>query len=121
MRWCRPLEVPGFGKRFGFLGGPWRHKGRYYFSLSTYNGSETGCDGKPFHFNNAILEFDPHSRKFDFYTFEAKDAYYQFAYMLSAGGQFYVTGTNIREAGGRLNNARAGEVIFWQTRKPGPK
>ena len=32
-----------------------------------------------------------------------------------------VNRTNIREADGRLNNARAGEVVFWQTREPGPK
>jgi len=113
--------VPGFSKQFAFLGGPWPHRGRYYFSLSTYNGTETGCDGKPHHFCNSVLELDPRRREFHFYTFEAKDAYYQLAYMLSAGGEFYVTGTNIREADGRLNNARAGEVIFWQTREVGPK
>src|SRR5262249_4100779 len=46
-RWCKPLAVPGFNKHFAFMGGPWTHRGRYYFSLSTYNGTEKGCDGKP--------------------------------------------------------------------------
>jgi hypothetical protein len=25
-----------------------KDKGRYHFSLSTYNGTEVGCDGKPY-------------------------------------------------------------------------
>lgn len=120
-RWCKPLDVPGFNSRFAFLGGPCRHRDRYYFSLSTYNGTPTGCDGKPYHFCNAVLEFDPQRRTFAFPTLETPDTYYQFAYLLSAHGHLYVTGTNIREADGRLNRDRAGEVVFWQTRPPGKK
>src|SRR5262249_10184065 len=120
-RWCQFLEVPQFGKLFGFMGGPIPHQGRYYFSLSTYNGTDTGCDGKPYHFCNAILEFDPQAKRFQFLTLEAKDAYYQIAYMLSAGGEFYATGSNIREADGKLNQSRKGELVFWQTVKPAAK
>jgi hypothetical protein len=115
-RWCRFLSVPRYGELFGFMGGPISHQGRYYFSLSTYNGTEQGCDGQPYHFCNAILEFDPVSRTFEFLTLEEKDAYYQIAYTLSANGEFYATGSNIREPDGRLNRDRAGEVIFWQSR-----
>lgn len=114
-RWCRFLDVPQFGKLFGYIGGPTRHKDRYYYSLSTYNGTKLGVDGKPYHFCNAFLEFDPHTGRFEFPTLQAKDAYYQIAYMLSARGEFFVTGTNIREADGNLNGDRAGEVVFWQT------
>ena len=103
------------------MGGPIPHKGRYYFSLSTYNGTDTGCDGKPYHFCNTILEFDPQTKRFVFLALEAKDAYYQVAYMLSAGGDFFATGSNIREADGTLNRDRPGEVVFWQTKKPGRK
>jgi hypothetical protein len=117
-RWCRWVDVPGYGERFGFLGGPTAHAGRLYFSVSTYNGTDTGCDGKPYHFVNAVLEFDPATQKFEFLTLEAKDAYYQVAYSLSAGGDFFATGTNIREPGGTLNRDRAGEVVFWQTVPP---
>jgi hypothetical protein len=116
-RWCRFLSVPGFGERFGFIGGPIIHQGRYYFPLSTYNGTDQGCDGLPYHFCNAILELDPHSRQFEFLTLEAEDAYYQIAYTLSANGAFYATGSNIREPDGRLNRDRAGEVVFWQSRR----
>ncbi|HEU5118419.1 MAG TPA: hypothetical protein VFT74_17535, partial [Isosphaeraceae bacterium] len=114
-RWCKPLEVPRHGELFGFLGGPVVHEGRSYFSMSTYNGTETGCDGKPYHFCNSILEFDPKTRRFEFLTMDAEDAYYQLAYMLSAGGEFFVTGTNIQEPDGSLNRDRAAEVVFWQT------
>ena len=114
-RWCRPLDVPGYGRQFGFLGGPWSHRGNYYFSVSTYNGTDVGCDGKPFHFLNGVLEFDPKRRRFEILTLEAKDAYYQISYMLSAGGEFFATGTNIRTPDGKLDGGRAGEVVFWQT------
>jgi len=114
--WCRPLAVPRFGELFGFIGLSATYRGRYYFSLSTYNGGQLGCDGKPYHFCNALLEFDPATRRFAFPTLEAKDAYYQVAYTLSAGGECYATGSNIREPDGRLNQAKAGDVVFWQTR-----
>jgi hypothetical protein len=120
-RWCSPLPVPEFEKRFAFMGGPLLHRGRWYFSLSTYNGTETGCDGKPYHFCNAVLEFDPATCRFDFLTLEARDAYYQIAYMLSDGKDFFATGTNIREPDGKLKGDRAGEVIFWQTVRPAKK
>jgi hypothetical protein len=120
-RWCRPIDVPGYGKWFGFIGGPTAHAGRLYYSLSTYDGTDTGCDGKPYHFLNAVLEFDPEAGTFGFLTLEAEGAYYQIAYSLSAGGEFFATGANIREPGGALNRDRAGEVVFWQTVRPRPE
>lgn len=50
-----------------------------------------------------------------------KDAYHQVAYTLSAGGEFFATGTNIREPDGKLNRDRTGEVVFWQTVQPRAK
>ena len=117
-RWCRFLDVPEFGQRFGFIGGPTPHNGRLYFSLSTYNGTDIGCDGEPYHFCNGLLELDPATGRFAFPTLEVKDAYYQIAYTLSAKGEFFATGTNIQESPGKLNRDRQGEVVFWQTRKP---
>ena len=113
--------MPRYGERFGFIGLSTPFNGRYYFSLSTYNGTDTGCDGKPYHFLNSVLEFDPAAQSFDFLTLESENAYYQIAYSLSAGGEFFATGTNIREPGGALNRDRAGEVVFWQTARPRPR
>ena len=42
-------------------------------------------------------------------------------YLLSAGDEFYATGSNIREPDGKLNRDRQGEVVFWQTVRPRPK
>ena len=117
-RWCKPLTVPRFGERFGFMGLMVRHGDKCYFSISTYNGTEIGCDGKPYHFCNGLLEFDPKTRQFAFPTLEAKDAYYQVAYTLSAGGEFYATGANIRQPDGQLVQTLPGDVVFWQTRPP---
>jgi hypothetical protein len=118
-RWCRPLAVPRFGELFGFIGLTTPFRGRYYFSLSTYTGGPLGCDGKPYHFCNALLEFDPAERRFAFPTLNAKDAYYQVSYTYSHGDQFFATGSNIREPSGGLDLARAGECVFWQSRPPG--
>jgi hypothetical protein len=120
-RWCQFLDVPEYGKRFGFIGLQTQHKGQWYFSLSTYNGTTAGCDGQPYHFCNSILQFNPHTRRFDFLTLDAPDAYYQIAYTLTAHNQFFATASNIREADGHLNQARQGEVIFWQTIRPASK
>jgi hypothetical protein len=120
-RWCKPIAVPEHGRRFGFIGLGTVHEGRWYFSISTYDGDDLGCDGKPYHFCNGLLEWDPKAGRFAFPTLEAQGAYHQVAYTLSAGGHFYATGNNIREADGTLNNARTGEAVFWQTRKVGKK
>jgi streptogramin lyase len=49
-RWCQYLSVRRFGDFFAFIGGPVVHQGRSYFSLSTYNGTNKGCDGQPYCF-----------------------------------------------------------------------
>jgi hypothetical protein len=49
---------------------------------------------------------------------QSEGRYYQVAYTLSARDHFFATGSNIREADGSLNQARAGEVVFWQTLRP---
>jgi hypothetical protein len=117
-RWCQAIDVPDFGRRFGFIGGGTAYDGRWYFSISTYNGTATGCDGKPYHFCNGLLQFDPQTRRFAFPSVDVDGAYFQVAYTLSAGGHLFATGNNIREQDGSLNMSRTGEAIFWQTLRP---
>jgi hypothetical protein len=128
-RWCKFIDVPRFGELFGFIGLSTPFRGKYYFSISTYDGDELGVDGKPYHFCNALLEFDPQTQSFEFPSVShAADAintaadtgnqpYYQISYSMAAGDEFFATGSNIREADGALNQARAGECVFWQTMK----
>jgi streptogramin lyase len=117
-RWAKAIVVPRFHELFSFIGLATVHRGRWIFSLSTYNGTELGCDGKPYHFCNGLLEFDPVARTFAFPQLQSEGRYYQVAYTLSARDHFFATGSNIREADGSLNQARAGEVVFWQTLRP---
>lgn len=114
-RWCRFIDVPRFRELFGFIGGSTRFHGKDYFSLSTYDGDQTGVDGKPYHFCNVILEFDPATRRFDFPTLISPNAYYQVSYSMATADAFFATGSNIMETDGSLNQARPGECVFWQS------
>ena len=118
-RWHKFVDVPEYGKRFGFLGGGMPHSdGKIFFPISTYDGDDVGVDGKPYHFCNAVLQFDPATRTFEFPTLDVPGAYYQVAYLLSAGGEFFATGVNIFQPDGTLQQTKAGQAVFWQTRPP---
>jgi streptogramin lyase len=121
-RWCKMIDVPRFGELFGFIGLSTPFRGKHYFSISTYDGDDLGVDGKPYHFCNALLEFDPGTQRFQYPALKAGEAnnpaapYYQVSYTMAAGDEFFATGSNIREADGALNQARPGECVFWQTK-----
>ena len=115
-RWCKFIDVPEYGKRFGFIGFNTPYNGKLYFSLSTYNGGEDlGIDGQQYHFANSIFVFDPRERKFDFLTLDVPGAFYQIAYTLNARGQFYATGSNILTKEGKIFRENRGDIIVWQT------
>lgn len=121
-RWCKFIDVPEYGKRFGFIGFNTPYRDKLYFSLSTYNGGDDlGIDGKQYHFANSILVFDPRRRRFDFLTLDVPGAYYQIAYTLNARGQFYATGSNILTEEGRIFRENRGDIIVWQTHPPRPR
>jgi hypothetical protein len=117
-RWCKFVDIPEYGRRFGFVGGGMPQKDKVYFPISTYDGDDTGVDGKPYHFCNGVLAFDTVARTFDFPTLDAPGAYHQIAYLLSAGGEFFATGVNILQPDGTLKQTEAGQAVFWQTKAP---
>ena len=120
-RWCKFIDVPKFGELFGFIGLSTPFRGKHYFSLSTYDGDDTGVDGKPYHFCNALLEFDPATQRFAFPTLDGEEAagkYYQISYTMATADGFFATGANIRQPDGTLQQAIPGECVFWQTAKP---
>ena len=117
-RWCKFVDIPGYGKRFGFVGGGMPHKDKVFFPISTYDGDDLGVDGKPYHFCNGFLAFDPAARSFEFPTLDVPGAFHQVAYLLSAGGEFFATGVDILQPDGTLKQTEAGQAVFWQTLKP---
>jgi hypothetical protein len=119
--WRRSIPVPRFGELFGFIGLSTQFKGKHYFSLSTYDGDETGVDGKPYHFCNGLLEFDPFAGRFDFPTLTIPGAYYQVAYTLATPRGFFATGSNIQKVDGTLDQTSRGACVFWQTEAVRPK
>ena len=88
------------------------HRGRSLLLLSNLSLRALGFDCKAPHFLNAMLEFDPATGQFAFATLEVPNAYYQATYLLSAGGEFYVTCNNILEDDGQLNVGRVGELLY---------
>lgn len=115
-RWCKFMDVPEFDKRYGFIGISTLHKGKFYFSLSTYNGGDNlGIDGNQYHFANSILVLDPKTKHFDFLTLNVPGKYYQIAYTLSANGEFYATGSNVLTPEGTIVRENKGDIIVWQT------
>lgn len=117
--WCKFLDVPGLGTKYGFIGIGTPFRGHWYFSLSTYAGhDDPGIDGNQYHFSNSILDLDPKSGKVSFLTLNIPGKYYQIAYMLNAGGNFYATCSNVRLPDGRIVRENRGDIIVWQTQRP---
>ena len=118
-RWCKFLDVPGLGTKYGFIGIGTPFNGHWYFSLSSYAGhDDPGIDGNQYHFLNSILDLDPKSGRLSFLTLTVPGKYYQIAYMLNARGQFYVTGSNILQPDGQIVRENRGDIIVWQTQRP---
>lgn len=81
-KWEEPIHIPGHKTIFGFIGMGTTFKGLALYCLSTYKGSmkwdfntnkylsegdeNIGIDGKPHHFLNKYLVFDPVSRQSGF-------------------------------------------------------
>jgi hypothetical protein len=122
------IDVPRFGELFGFIGLSTPFRGKHYYSISTYDGDDLGVDGKPYHFCNALLEFDPQTQRFEFPSLEtgrsieteSPPAYYQVSYTMATSNDFFATGSNIRQENGTLDQSKAGDCAFWQTLVPKP-
>lgn len=81
-QWGKPINVPGHKTVFGFIGMGTSYNGLALYCISTYKGSmkydfntntylskgdeNIGIDGKPHHFLNKYLVFDPHTQECGF-------------------------------------------------------
>lgn len=67
-KWLRAVTVPGRGQVYGVLGGGAVYRGALYACLSTYRsytppGGPVGVDGKPYHFLDRYVCYEPRSRR----------------------------------------------------------
>jgi hypothetical protein len=81
-KWGKAIPVPGYRKVFGFLGMGTTFRGLALYCLSMYKGTmkwdfnknvylstgdeNIGIDGKPHHFLNRFLVYDPAAEEFGF-------------------------------------------------------
>jgi len=118
--WGRAVPIPEYGKIFGFVGGGIAYQGIAYFSLSTYK-SQAGdsVDGKPYHFLDRFLAYDPTRGKFGYLQLPHQpNEYPQTAYLLAGSdGHLYFFGQDIYDPKtGVLEREYHGKAIAYQTR-----
>lgn len=114
-RFCRYIDTLGYKQLYSWIGMSSVHDGRWYFVLATLNVQGTGFDCKPYHFLNALLEFDPATGQFAVATLQMPNAYYQTSYILSVDNELYCMCNDILENDGSLNVGRIGQVLYWQS------
>ena len=111
-KWLDPIRTPDHGKVYGFIGGGFGFKGKFYNCLSTYAhpsklDTKTGkiprpegpltVDGRmPPRFMERLLVFDPEARTFDYLAApEQPDGVPLLCYSWTDGERFVITGTMI--------------------------
>jgi len=118
--WTQAIPIPDYGKTFGFVGGGVAYRGIAYFSLSTYkNEAGDSIDGKPYHFLDRFLAYDPQTKDFGYLSLEHQlKEYPQTAYLLTGrDGQLYCFGQDIYDPKtGVLDRAYHGKAMAYQTR-----
>jgi hypothetical protein len=133
--WGKPLAVPGHRKVFSFMGMGTTFRGQALYCLSTYKGTmkwdfdrnkylsagdeNIGIDGKPHHFINKYLVFDPPSGEFGF--LEAPETpgkrYPLICYSLVCGDRLIISGYDLGDMRGTLvpMGEKEGELCLFQS------
>jgi len=118
--WGQAVPIPEYGKVFGFVGGGLAYRDIAYFSLSTYkNPAGDSIDGKPYHFLDRFLAYDPRAGKFSYLQLPRQpNEYPQTAYLLAGSdGHLYFFGQDIYDPKtGVLEREYHGKAIAYQTR-----
>lgn len=119
-RWARAIAVPAYGEVFGFVGGGLEYRGIAYYSLSTYKSvAGDSVDGKPYHFLDRFLAYDPNSNRFGYLrSIHGEKEYPQTAYLLAGeDGELYFFGQDIFDPKtGILTREYHGKAMAFQTR-----
>jgi hypothetical protein len=123
--WARLIPLADYGKVFGFVGGGIDYRGIAYFSLSTYkNLAGDSIDGKPYHFLDRFLAYDPRAGRFGYLLLpHPPHEYPQTAYLLAGkDGQLYFFGQDIYDPKtGVLEREFHGKAMAYQTRPVAPQ
>jgi len=118
--WAQAIRIPDYGKVFGFVGAGIEYRDIAYFSLSTYkNEAGDSIDGKPYHFLDRFLAYDPRTGGFGYLQLPHQpDEYPQTAYLLAGSdGHLYFFGQDIYDPkSGVLEREYHGKATAYQTR-----
>ena len=123
--WLEEVKTPGYRSYFGILGGGFIYQQQMFCAMSTYKGyyppgGPIGIDGKPHHFLDRWLCYDPRSRRFAHLVCETGDrAYWITCYAVVMGPHLYMTAFNAMQADGSIEQAGRGEAAIFQTHPAG--
>jgi len=123
--WLAPVAVPGYRTDFGILGGGFTYQGRMFCAMSTYKGyippgGPIGVDGKPYHFLDRWLCYDPKVKRFAHLVCRGNDdEYWLTCYAVVQGGHLYMTAYNAMRRNGTISQSGRGDAAIFQTHPPG--
>ncbi len=133
--WQEPLHAPGHRSIYGFIGMGTSYRGKALYCLSTYKGTmkwdfnrntylstgeeNIGIDGRPHHFINKYLVFDPASQQFDFLEAPVVKGtrYPLICYSIVVGSRLIITGYDLGDVdqGVAPMGERQGELCVLQS------
>jgi hypothetical protein len=133
--WGDPVAIPGHKSVFSFIGMGTSFKGKAYYCLSTYKGTmkwdfnknkylstgdeNIGIDGKPHHFMNKYLVFDPASGESGFLEAPAIEGkrYPLICYSTVWNNRLVITGYDLGDVDHNLApmGEKEGELCVFQT------
>jgi hypothetical protein len=134
-KWEKAIPVPGYGTVFGFIGMGTAYRGLALYCLSTYRGKMTwdfdrntylstgdeniGIDGRPHHFINKYLAYDPTAEDFGFLEAPArsKSRYPLICYSIVARDRLFITGYDLGNIsrGMAPMGEKAGELCMFHS------
>jgi hypothetical protein len=133
--WGTPIAIPGHKTVFSFIGMGTSYRGKAYYCLSTYKGTmkwdfnkneylskgdeNIGIDGRPHHFMNKYLVFDPASGESGFLEAPAipGSRYPLICYSIVCNDRLIITGYDLGDVDHGLApmGTREGELLVFQS------
>jgi hypothetical protein len=124
-KWLPPIFVPGHGQIFGVLGGGWIYQDKIFCSMATLkgyipHGGPIGVDGKPWHFLDRHLCYDPNTETFTHQVLKGTETeYWMNSVSVLQGQHMYFVAINLRQPDNTIDQFGRGEVAIFQTHPRG--